>query len=326
MEDVKVYVSEPIPGLHRNRILKIPSHYYYTEQAYRLMGTNGKALIKFFSSKVFEIYLEKILSNEYVFEMSSALDEFLQRQGDGLKAVICFRFDDVFHVMHDAVEKIVLDDVFPTHAHCKDNWAANRHKDLNKEQSSALSRMIERQSGPPVLLLGPFGSGKTRTMAHAVIALYETMKTTKQYDKRILICTHSNSAADHYIEDFLHPHLEADNPERPVLIRIHWELRYTASVSPVVLHYCKVSHGKFVQPTKEQIESHLIVVTTLVTSNVLRLNGLGKDFFSHIFIDEAAQATEAEAIIPLMLKGKQTKVILAGDHLQASHCMILYHS
>lgn len=56
-------------------------------------------------------------------------------------------------------------------------------------------------SGPPVLLLGPFGTGKTQTVAEAVKILISE-RTQKC---RILICTHSNSAADHYIEDYLHP-------------------------------------------------------------------------------------------------------------------------
>jgi superfamily I DNA/RNA helicase len=52
-----------------------------------------------------------------------------------------------------------------------------------------------------VLLLGPFGTGKTQTVAEAVKVLIS--QQTQRC--RILICTHSNSAADHYIEDYLHP-------------------------------------------------------------------------------------------------------------------------
>lgn len=37
------------------------------------------------------------------------------------------------------------------------------------------------------------------------------------YFSRILICTHSNSAADLYIKDYLHPYVEAGNPQaRPL--------------------------------------------------------------------------------------------------------------
>ena len=41
--------------------------------------------------------------------------------------------------------------------------------------------------------------------------------------------------------------------------------------------------------------------------------------FSHILIDEAAQAMECEAIMPLALAyPKRTRVVLAGDHMQLS--------
>ena len=39
-------------------------------------------------------------------------------------------------------------------------------------------------------------------------------------------------------------------------------------------------------------------------------------YFSHIFVDEAAQALESETLIPLSLAGRTTKIILAGDHTQ----------
>lgn len=39
-------------------------------------------------------------------------------------------------------------------------------------------------------------------------------------------------------------------------------------------------------------------------------------YFSHIFVDEAAQALESETLIPLSLAGRTTKIILAGDHMQ----------
>ena len=315
-------MSEPVLGLHKNRILKIPSDDYYTEQACRLIGKSGKALIKIYSPfdstfQVYEVRLEQILCNEFIFEMSSQLDLLLHNIQVKQRAIVCFRFVDVFQYMHNAIDKVNIEDVFPSHCSKQSQaWNACRFEGLTKEQSVALSKMIDCSDGPPVILLGPFGSGKTRTMAHAVIELYEGMKNAKTFDKRILICTHSNSAADHYIEDFIDPYLNEEKTDCPVLIRVNWELRYTASVSATVLKYCKVINGKFAPPAKEDIEKHIIVISTLVTADLLHQIGVDKNFFTHIFIDEAAQAMEVEAIIPFMLKGRKTKVILAGDHLQ----------
>lgn len=38
--------------------------------------------------------------------------------------------------------------------------------------------------------------------------------------------------------------------------------------------------------------------------------------FTHIFLDEAAQAMECEAIMPLAVAGERTRIVLAGDHMQ----------
>lgn len=38
--------------------------------------------------------------------------------------------------------------------------------------------------------------------------------------------------------------------------------------------------------------------------------------FTHILLDEAAQAIECEAIMPLSLANERTRIVLAGDHMQ----------
>ena len=43
---------------------------------------------------------------------------------------------------------------------------------------------------------------------------------------------------------------------------------------------------------------------------------LSPDCFSHILLDESAQAMECETIMPLALAGPMTRVVLAGDHMQ----------
>ncbi len=41
-------------------------------------------------------------------------------------------------------------------------------------------------------------------------------------------------------------------------------------------------------------------------------------FFTHILLDEAAQAMECETIMPFALASKTTRIVLAGDHMQVS--------
>ncbi len=292
-----------------------------TEQTCQLIGKSGKALIKLTNLatqevRVYEVLLEQVLSNQFVLELSSKFTSYIYQCMDPLKADLCFRFVDVFQYMHQAIDNVSLSDVFPVHQSAKyTTWNSFQHPKLSKDQSIAFNEMVRPGPGPPVLVLGPFGSGKTRTLATCILELMECMELGEA-DHRILICTHSNSAADHYIEDFIHPFLQTRKSKEDMLIRVNWELRYTASVSRTVFNYCEVKNGKFVQPSKEEIERHRVVVCTLVTADILFQSGISRDHFTHIFIDEAAQAMEVEAIIPLALKGDNTKVILAGDHLQ----------
>eukprot|EP00794_Sanderia_malayensis_P007704 gene7704-8541_t len=321
IKDIRQYVCDPVVGIHSNQILKLPCDELQAEQMCQLIGKSGKALVKLTNlanqhQQVFEIVLEKVQSTEIVLEMSSKLADYLFTCEDKLKTSICFRFVDVFQCMHRAINNVNLSDVFPRHPNMNSsNWNSYKHPRLSKEQSRAFEQMTKPEPGPPVLILGPFGSGKTLTMATSILELLNEVMSGKANHK-ILICTHSNSAADHYIEDFIDPFLKAAKSKKNILIRVNWELRYTASVSRVVLEYCEVRNGKFVQPTKSEIEKYNVVVCTLVTADIFLQAGVSPGYFSHIFIDEAAQAMEVEAIIPLTLKSSQTKVILAGDHLQ----------
>lgn len=142
-----------------------------------------------------------------------------------------------------------------------------------------------------------------------------------QSEARILICTHSNSAADLYIREYLHPWVEGGLEEAKPL-RIYYHKRWVATVHNVVQKYClielKGNSRVFKRPTVEDIYSHKIVVVTLSTSMELASLNLKRGYFTHILLDEAAQALECEAIMPLALADVNTRIVLAGDHMQMS--------
>ena len=48
---------------------------------------------------------------------------------------------------------------------------------------------------------------------------------------------------------------------------------------------------------------------------------LREGHFSHIFIDEAAQAREPETIAAFSRAGHMTKIAIAGDHKQVCACV-----
>lgn len=69
-------------------------------------------------------------------------------------------------------------------------------------------------------------------------------------------------------------------------------------------------------PSRDDLVEHRVVVTTLSTSRVLLDLQVLHGFFTHILIDEAAQALEPEALTPLIFAGPNTKVVFTGDHMQ----------
>ncbi|KAF0037601.1 hypothetical protein F2P81_010475, partial [Scophthalmus maximus] len=194
-------------------------------------------------------------------------------------------------------------------------WDEQLDPRLNAKQKEAILAITTPVTVPlpPILIIGPYGTGKTFTLAQAVKHIL------RQDHSRVLICTHSNSAADLYIKDYLHPYVEAGNPHaRP--LRVYFRNRWVKTVNPVVQQYCLISntHITFQMPTREDILRHRVVVVTLSTSQYLCQLDLDPGFFSHILLDEAAQAMECETIMPFALASKNTRIVLAGDHMQLS--------
>nr|CAD7397005.1 unnamed protein product [Timema cristinae] len=196
-------------------------------------------------------------------------------------------------------------------------WSEIQDSRLNLKQKEAVVAITTpvNCSLPPILIIGPFGTGKTYTLAQAIKQLL------LQPDTRVLVCTHSNSAADLYIKDYLHPYVEAGHSEaRP--LRIYYHKRWVATVNHLVQKYCLVDLiggvKTFRVPTLEDVLKHRVIVVTLSISMYLSTLGLPKGHFSHILLDEAAQAMECEAIMPLALANEDTRIVLAGDHMQLS--------
>ncbi|KAH9492798.1 hypothetical protein Btru_024739, partial [Bulinus truncatus] len=230
--------------------------------------------------------------------------------------------------MHSAVDRLpTLDIVFPDleNAPSKLNLEdielqdISEGKQLNEKQKDAVRLILAAQNLklPPLLIVGPFGTGKTYTMAQAA------KQVLKQHGTRILICTHSNSAADLYIKEFLHDYVVTDDQLEARPLRIMYKYRWIQTVPEVVLEYTLLERegpmaGTFRTPTVEDVMKHRIIITTLSSARYVVDLDLPKDAFSHIFIDEAAQSLESETIIPLSVAHENTRIVFAGDHMQMS--------
>lgn len=88
------------------------------------------------------------------------------------------------------------------------------------------------------------------------------------------------------------------------------------TASEIARKYCLIKDGTFMLPSRDDLVEHRVVITTLSTSKVLLDLQVLHGFFTHILIDEAAQALEPEALTPLIFAGPNTKVVFTGDHMQ----------
>lgn len=171
---------------------------------------------------------------------------------------------------HQAIDKIAdFKIIFPeTVADASIPWTPTRQFDstldprLNAKQKEAIMAITTniKTQLPPILLIGPFGTGKTYTLAQALKQLLH------QPEARILICTHSNSAADLYIKDYLHPWVE-EGLEEAKPLRVYYHKRWVATVNQTVQKYCLIDLNgnvrNFRRPSADDIMNHRIVVVTL---------------------------------------------------------------
>ena len=85
----------------------------------------------------------------------------------------------------------------------------------NTNQHEAIAMILDPNPTPPILVIGPFGTGKTFTLSLACVTILSQSKCNK-----VLICTHTNSAADIHLA-----HLDAKIENKPSFsiqpIRIH---------------------------------------------------------------------------------------------------------
>lgn len=286
-------------------------------------GSKNNALPK----KVYEAVIEDRGKNFIFLRLSSECVEELELTCDQEFSVeVQFQLNRLhFCEMHHAVDALsTLDIVFPpTESLLKLpevdwTWKEDVGEKTNENQKDAIMKCAaySHMALPPLLIVGPFGTGKTYTLAQCAKHVLLESNT------RILICTHSNSAADIYIKEFLHPYvMEGNLDARP--LRVYYRHRWIQTVSETVLKYCIQEQsgpqaGTFRAPQVEDVERHRVIITTLSTARLLSDLDLPEGFFTHIFLDEAAQALECDMLIPLSLAGPLTRVVLAGDHMQMS--------
>lgn len=148
------------------------------------------------------------------------------------------------------------------------------------------------------------GTGKTVTIIEAIRQLLQNPNTI------ILASAPSNAAAD-IIASRLKDHM---TPEQ--LFRFYAP-SYRRSVPPDLAPYTFKRGNVHAVHELNKMTSFRVIVTTCLSGCVPPGIGLLRGHFTHIFVDEAGQASEPECLVPIAnILGDATNVILSGDPCQ----------
>ncbi|XP_054426454.1 LOW QUALITY PROTEIN: RNA helicase Mov10l1 [Pteronotus mesoamericanus] len=174
---------------------------------------------------------------------------------------------------------------------------------LNENQKLAVRRILSGDCRPlPYILFGPPGTGKTVTIIEAVLQVYHAV-----LDSRILVCAPSNSAAD-----LVCLRLHESQRLRPgTMVRVNATCRLEETIAEAIGPYCK-DGGDIWRASRFRV-----VITTCSSAGLFYQIGVRVGHFTHVFVDEAGQASEPECLVPLGLASDVSgQIVLAGDPMQ----------
>jgi helicase MOV-10 len=142
------------------------------------------------------------------------------------------------------------------------------------------------------------------------VTVVETIKQLLIADDtcRILVCTPSNSAADLLAQ-------RLKDLGRSQVFRLNSVSREIRHL-PAELKPFSLINGNnvFATPPVEDLKKYRVIISTCISGGIPAALGVPRGHYSHIFIDECAQAMEPDAMIPIKtMADEQTNVVLAGD-------------
>uniref|UniRef100_A0A8C8RZ08 RNA helicase Mov10l1 n=1 Tax=Pelusios castaneus TaxID=367368 RepID=A0A8C8RZ08_9SAUR len=174
---------------------------------------------------------------------------------------------------------------------------------LNEHQKLAVKRILSGECRPtPYILFGPPGTGKTVTIVEAILQVHYTLP-----DSRILVCAPSNSATD-LVCLRLH---DSNLLKAGTMVRVNASCRCEEAVSDAVKLYSKDGEDIW------KASRFRIIITTCSSAGMFYQIGVRFGHFTHVFVDEAGQASEPECLIPLgLISEVNGQIVLAGDPMQ----------
>ena len=263
---------------------------------------------------------------------SSAIDTFKRKIGkDSCKIYAEFEvkhnYFDILHkavvdIPHSMILKVVPSEEStkstPKHSSMERKAKPHHQKHSNLDDSGqiqALHLILNSSPSVPVIVTGPFGSGKTKLLGHAAYEFVSNGLITKKPTK-ILICAHH-----YYTIEKITEILAQEFRMKPGVTVVQIVPNdFKRELSNIV--YCNISNFTNDVKRGHYIRDQILVVITTYTTSLQVASVLSSNYcpfrFTHILLDEAAQVREPECIAALALGDKTTKVVLAGDSKQVS--------
>ena len=182
---------------------------------------------------------------------------------------------------------------------------------LDEMQMKSLHVILNSNPDFPILVAGPFGTGKTQLLARA------TYDILRKKNSRVLICAHHQASVDTFVKYFGAMKEDKVNPWPIDMVRILPNGNYKSETKDKYENYFMTISNI----NRRVLDNSRLVITTLGTAVKLhKFLGRRENFFSDILIDEGALTREPETVGPLSLAGKYTRIVIAGDHRQVKFC------
>ncbi|XVF57304.1 hypothetical protein PTKIN_Ptkin06aG0194600 [Pterospermum kingtungense] len=298
------FVALEVPGLAERRPSLVHGDFIF-----------AKLASNYSNDSVYQGYIYRVEADEVLLKFA---DEFHTRHRDGNLYDVHFTYNRVnMRRLYQAVEAAeTLQDnlLFPSQSTkrtlVKTAPFVPCTGTLNEEQMLSVEKILACKGAPPYVIYGPPGTGKTMTLVEAILQIYSSRK-----NGRILVCAASNSAADDILERLIsNENMKVKETE---IFRLNASSRPYEDVPSDHIRFSYFDTSSFKCPPQEALKRYRIIISTYMSSSLLYTEGVNRGHFSHIFLDEAGQASEPESMVPIAnLCRKETVVVLAGDPKQ----------
>ena len=213
-----------------------------------------------------------------------------------------------FTTLEKSVEKLpsaVIHRIMPEEVSIKESYGLELN--LDRDQTVALETILRPsinhpQRNFPILINGPFGTGKTYILAGATYKLLQHHPAAQ-----VLVCTQQRESAENFFLSYL------SCGETRTEVATHLLIEYGQHNPRLKPYYLSAKDLTSKLQSQPSTETKLLIVSTCITSQKVSTLDIK---FSHIMIDEGGLMREPEATIPLCMANERTKIVIAGDPQQ----------